>query len=48
MSFVTCLGPPVLMWSATREGQVKNELIQARDERYKIDVNEVRKQREKL
>jgi hypothetical protein len=42
------IGPPVLMWSATREGQVKNELIRARDHRYKIDVNDVRKQREKL
>jgi hypothetical protein len=42
------IGPPVLMWSATQDGQVKNELVKERDERYKIDVNEVRKQREKL
>lgn len=42
------IGAPVLMWSATEDGQVKKELIKARDERYKVDVNELRRQREKL
>jgi len=41
-------GPPVLMWSATKDGQVGKALIRARDERYRIDINEIRKQREKL
>jgi hypothetical protein len=42
------IGPPALMWSATKEGGVRNELIRSRDARYKIDVKELKKQREKL
>ena len=42
------IGPPALMWSASKERDVRKELIRSRDERYKIDVNEVKKQREKL
>lgn len=42
------IGPPVLMWSANKEGEVRDELIRARDKRYNIDINEIRKQREKL
>lgn len=42
------IGPPVLMWSATKEGSVRKDLIRSRDEHYKIDVNELKKQREKL
>jgi hypothetical protein len=40
------LGAPVLMWSATGKDQVRKELVNARDERYKIDTDQIRKQRE--
>ncbi|HYH66274.1 MAG TPA: DUF1264 domain-containing protein [Urbifossiella sp.] len=42
------VGPPVLMWSAGKDGDVRKELVKARDERYKVDVDTIRKQREKL
>jgi hypothetical protein len=42
------VGPPVLMWSAGKEGDVRKDLIRARDEKYKTDVDALRKQREKL
>lgn len=42
------VGPPVLMWSAGKEGDVRKDLIRARDEKYKVDVDALRKQREKL
>lgn len=42
------IGNPVLMWSASKERDVRKDLIRSRDERFKIDVNEVKKQREKL
>jgi Protein of unknown function (DUF1264) len=42
------IGAPLLMWSATKDGQLRKELIKARDDLYKIDVNEIRKQREKF
>lgn len=42
------VGSPVLMWSATKEGAVRDELIKARDKRYGININEIRKEREKL
>ena len=36
------------MWSATEKDAVRKDLVKARDERYKIDIDEVRKQREKM
>jgi hypothetical protein len=39
------LGAPVLMWSATGPGQVRSDLIKARDQRYHIDLDQVRKER---
>jgi hypothetical protein len=41
-------GSPILMWSAGRDGAVRDDLIKARDKRYGIDVNVIRKEREKL
>lgn len=38
----------VLMWSATKVGNVMKELIRFRGERYKIDDNELKEQRENL
>jgi hypothetical protein len=42
------IGPPVLMWSAGKDGDVRKELVKARDDRYKVDVEAIKKQREKL
>ncbi len=42
------IGPPVLMWSAGKDGDVRKELVKARDERYKEDVEAIKKRREKL
>jgi hypothetical protein len=36
------------MWSATEKDQVRKELVKARDERYKIDIDEIRKQCDKI
>lgn len=42
------IGSPILMWSANKEGAVRDELIKTRDRRYGIDIREIRKEREKL
>jgi len=42
------VGSPVLMWSAGKVGDVRKDLIRARDDRYKVDVDTLRKEREKL
>ena len=42
------MGAPVLMWSATEKAQVRKDLVRARDERYKIDIDEIRKLRDKM
>jgi hypothetical protein len=42
------IGPPVLMWSATKEAEVRDDLIRARDKRYQIDIHELRRQRSKV
>jgi hypothetical protein len=42
------IGAPALMWSATGKGQVRGELVKVRDERYKIDIEQVRKHRDEI
>jgi hypothetical protein len=42
------IGTPVLMWSATGPNQVRGDLIKARDEQYKIDVGQIRKERDEI
>ena len=42
------IGEPRLMVSAAKDGDVQKELVQKRDSYYGIDVNAIRKQREKL
>jgi Protein of unknown function (DUF1264) len=42
------IGEPRLMWSAAKDGDVRNELVQKRDKYYGIDVNAIRNQRKKL
>jgi hypothetical protein len=36
------------MWSATAKDQVRQDLVKERDERDKIDIEEIRKQRGKI
>jgi hypothetical protein len=36
------------MWSAAKDGDVRKELVQKRDEYYGIDVHVIREQRKKL
>lgn len=40
------LGMPLLMWSSTKEGQIPEELIKARDRRWGIDTSELKKERD--
>lgn len=40
------LGKPRLMWSATKPGQIPEEMIQARDRRWGIDTSKLKKERD--
>jgi hypothetical protein len=42
------MGPPLLMWSATADGQVPARMLADRDKKMKFDINAIRKQRSKL
>jgi hypothetical protein len=39
------MGEPLLMWSSTRDGQIKEELLSARDRRFRISTPEIRRRR---
>lgn len=42
------MGSPRLMWSAAKDGDVKKELVEKRDKYYDINVDAIRKEREKV
>jgi Protein of unknown function (DUF1264) len=42
------IGEPRLMWSSAKDGDVQKELVQKRDQHYGIDVDAIRKEREKV
>src|SRR5262249_40260622 len=42
------MGAPALMWSATEKNEVHKDLIKSREERFGIDIDEIRKQRERF
>jgi hypothetical protein len=39
------MGDPLLMWAATKDGQVKQELLDARDKKFKVSTPDLRKRR---
>jgi len=39
------MGEPLLMWAATRDGQISDETLDARDKRLEVSTPEIRKRR---
>jgi len=39
------IGPPMLMWSATKDGQISPQLLAQRDQEFKVNTDQIRKSR---